>query len=62
MTIGKTYRMTWAILGCTRTAHFRPESVSKSGAVRGQYTDADGKTYKRFFVKPAQFAEWTVVP
>lgn len=59
MDIGKTYQQTWTVLGCSRTARFYPEAVCKSGAVRGVYVDADGKRFKRFFVKAEQFGTWT---
>jgi hypothetical protein len=57
MDIGKRYKMHWVAMGCPRTAYFDAESVAKNGTIKGRYTDADGKP-SRFYVKPAQFAEW----
>jgi hypothetical protein len=61
MTTNKSYTQSWTILGHKRTARFTAQKVAKNGSMQGTYTDADGKSYKRFFVKPEEFATWTAV-
>ncbi len=58
MDMGKEYQQKWAVLGCPRTARFFPEKISANGKVVGRYIDADGKTFKRFYVGPAEFHSW----
>jgi hypothetical protein len=61
MQAGKTYKASWTILGCPRTAYFKCMHMTKGGNAQGLYLDAGATKWVRHTVKAEHFQRYTEV-